>query len=126
MVRVPCRPALAALLLLSACSDRGPIGTVAATRLAWEATAIGPDWQARIDNPQLTLTVNNRTETLATTYDNTWTGREYYATLSGQPVMLKLMPGPCDINGKQYEFRSRLVIADQQREGCATRNWLAP
>ena len=118
--------ALAGVMTLASCSDIGPIGTLSATRLAWEAIAVGPYWQARIDNPELTLTVNGRTETVATTYDDTWTGRKYSGALSQGSFLLELMPGPCTSAGKSYEFRARLTIGTEERTGCAARGWLAP
>lgn len=117
---------LATVMTLASCSDVGPIGTLSATRLAWEAIAVGADWQARIDNPELTLTLKDRTETVAITYDDTWTGRKFRGTLSQGPLLLELMPGPCENAGKSYEFRARLTIGTEERLGCGSRGWRAP
>jgi uncharacterized membrane protein len=118
---------LAVLLAVAACDDVGPIATLGATRLAWEAVAEGPGWAAKIDDPELTLTLDGRRETVAVTYRDTSQGRVFSGAFSGGPLSLLLAPGPCapglDGTPRGYEFTARLTVGDTIRSGCGSRPW---
>lgn len=119
---------LAACLALAACDSVGPIATVGATRLAWEAVAEGAGWKADIDDPELTLTVDGRTATVPVTYQDTGQGRRFSGTFQGAPFTLLLGPGPCALGPEgtppRYEFVATLTLGGQARSGCGSRPWV--
>lgn len=119
---------LAALLALTACDDVGPIATLGATRLAWEAVAKGEGWSAKIDTPEITLTLDGRTAILPVTYEDTRRGRLFQGRFEGAPVTLLLGPGPCapgpEGTPKSYEFVATLTVGGTLRTGCGSRPWV--
>lgn len=119
---------LAALVALAACDSVGPIATIGATRLAWEAVALGDGWSADIDDPEITLAVDGRTATVPVTYEDSRTGRRFSGTFQGAPFTLLLGPGPCALGPEgtppRYEFVATLTLGATARSGCGSRPWV--
>jgi hypothetical protein len=117
-----------ALLALTACDSVGPIATLSATRLAWEVEARGNGWSADIDDPQITLTVAGRSETVAVTYEDTRRGRLFSGAFGGAPFTLLLGPGPCALGPEGSppgdEFVATLTLGGDVRSGCGSRPWV--
>lgn len=116
------------LLVLSACDDVGPIATLGATRLAWEAVAEGEGWAAQIDSPEITLTLDGRTATVSAAHEDTRRGRVFSGTLEGRAFTLLLAPGPCALGPEgtppRYEFVVTMTVGGAVRSGCGSRPWV--
>lgn len=119
---------LFALLVFAACDSVGPIATVGATRLAWDAKARGDGWSAAIDNPKISLSVDGRTATVPVAYEDTRRGRVYSGAFQGAPFELLLGPGPCALGPEgtppQDEFVVTLTVDRTARTGCGSRPWV--